>query len=115
MAATPRKARARRMAASVPRPTGNESDERAGRDDAGVLELVAQVGDQRRDSQLLAGDPLQQLARLEHAAVAMHVLAQPRAQRREVAALELLLDVRQIDADALPQLRGHQVADRVRR
>ena len=45
----------------------------------------------------------------------MEVLAQPVAQRNELTSPDVLLDVRDLDCDPLPQLAGDDVAQRVRR
>ena len=55
---------------------------------ARVLEAPAEVVDERLDLQLLPGHAAQQLTRLEDASVAVDVLAQPLAQRGELARLD---------------------------
>src|SRR5215217_7367376 len=65
---------------------GVRTDVRSGRggEDARVRELFPQVPQERIDLQVRAGDAPEQLARQELAAVAVDVLAQPLAQRREL-------------------------------
>src|SRR4051812_10313985 len=87
----------------------------SGREQPGVLELGAQVRHERVDAEILPGHAGEQLARVELAAVAVHVLPQPLAQDGEVARLDPRPDVGHVGLDALPQLRRHQVADGVGR
>ena len=77
--------------------------------------FVAQVARNGSGRSVLARHAGQQLARRELAAVAVDVLAQPVAQRRELAAAELRLDLGQVGAGARPQLGGDQVPERVGR
>src|SRR4051812_2688351 len=83
-------------------PANCASDRRG--EDAGVLELGTQVADQRLDLELLAGDPPQQLPRLERTPRTVHVLPQPVAQRGELAALDLRVELGQVGAQAAPEL-----------
>src|SRR5215211_6474474 len=74
---------------------------------------VAHVGlgvDLRR-----ARDALERLERRELAAVTVQVVSQPLAQRPELALLELVVQVGEVGDDALPDLRGDQVPEGVRR
>src|SRR5687768_1565338 len=82
-------------------------------DRARVGELSTQVAQERLDRQLLARDAGQQLGRRQLAPVHVDLLPQPRPQRAEVAALDLLVDVRKRAAQRLPQLRRLEVAERV--
>src|SRR3954447_4072265 len=62
----------------------------------GIQQLGLEVGEERFYPELLPRHPLQQLARSELAAVAVDVVAQPLAQRREVAGGDAVLDRRQL-------------------
>src|SRR3954471_15453583 len=81
----------------------------------GVEQLALEIDEPGLDAQVLAGGPPQQLARVELAPVAVDVDPQPLAQRAELPRREVGLDVGQILPQRAPQLRGHEVADRVRR
>src|SRR3954454_14100570 len=81
----------------------------------GIEQLRLQVVQERLHAELLPGGATEQLARVELAPVAMDVLAQPLAQSGEAAARDVGIDVGQLGRQRAPQLRGHQVADRVRR
>src|SRR3954451_5228835 len=81
----------------------------------GIEQLALEVDEPRLDAELLAGGPPQQLARVELAPMAVDVQPQPLAQRPEVPGGEIGLDVGQVVAKRAAELRGHQVADRVRR
>src|SRR3954463_3955695 len=65
----------------------------SGCEQPGVLELGAQVADERVDPELLAGHLPQQLARVVLAPVHVDVGPQPLSQRAEVALLDPLPDV----------------------
>src|SRR6266404_4394464 len=79
-------------------------------------ELLAQVADVRRRVDLgRAADAIERLARRELAAVPMQVLAQPVAERRELALLEAVVEIGKVVDDTFPDLRRDQVPERVRR
>src|SRR5438093_1094517 len=67
-------------------------------------ELVAQVAEQRLRIEPAAHRPLEQLAGQVLASVPVDVLAQPFPQRAELARPHLLVEIRQLRPDALPQL-----------
>ena len=69
-----------------------------------VAELPLEIAEVRRRVHLRAGGALEQLLRRERAAVPVHVLAEPVAERHELAALELLVEVAEIRLGALPEL-----------
>src|SRR3954471_11131437 len=81
----------------------------------GIEQLALEVGEPRLDAEFLPRGPPQQLARVELAPVTVDVIAQPLAQRPELARREVAFDVGQIVAQRAPQLRGHQVPERVGR
>src|SRR5579875_1030430 len=62
-----------------------------------------------------ADDQLERLARRELAAVAVEVLSKPVAERAELAALEVVVEARDVREHALPDLGRDQVAERVGR
>src|SRR5436190_3141614 len=85
-------------------------------DDVDPRQLRAQVEKVRHGVDLRRPDrTLERLRRCELAAVAVQVLAEPVPERREVALLERVVEVRQVGRDPLPDLRRDQVAERVGR
>src|SRR5690349_5032844 len=80
-----------------------------------IQQLRLEIGEQRLDLQLLPRGAAQQLAAVELAAVHVYAGTQPLADWTELARANLLLDVRDVVIERAPELRGHQVADRVRR
>src|SRR3954452_11651491 len=78
-----------------------------------LLTEVAHVG--RRVDLGGADDLLQRLARRVLPAVVVQVLAEPVAERAELAPLEAVVEVRQGGDDLLPDLGGDQVAERIGR
>ena len=76
--------------------------------------LGVQIAQVRRRVDPGAGHPLHQVLRLKLGPVAVDLLAQPAEQRRELAAGDLVGQVRDILLDALPQLDRDQVAQRSR-
>src|SRR5687768_17392036 len=75
--------------------------------------LLAQICEVGLGVDPRAGRALERLLRHELPAVAVDVLAEPLAERRELAALELVVEVREILLDALPDLNAHHVAERI--
>ena len=73
----------------------------------------AQVLEQRRDRERAAARALEDLGRREPAAVAVDLLAQPLAERRQVAGADPLVEVVDVAAGGLPQLAGDHVAEAV--
>src|SRR5579862_78333 len=85
-------------------------------DSVEIRELLAEVPHVRLGIDLAPADgPLERLGGCELAAVPVQVVAQPVAKRREVALLEGVGEIRQVGADALPELGRDEVAERVRR
>src|SRR5688572_3384988 len=78
-------------------------------------QLPFEVAQQRIGRQRLARHPLAELARLVPAPVRVQVGVEPFLQRAELAASELLVEITDLFADRLEQLRRVQVAQRVRR
>src|SRR5438094_30594 len=62
-----------------------------------------------------AGRMLQQLLRRVPAALRMDLLAEPLAQRAELALLQLLVEAAELVVRTLPQLHGHHRPEEVRR
>src|SRR6202011_191795 len=81
---------------------------------ADTAELPLEVAQIRRRVDAAPRHALQEVLRHEGAAVPVHVLAKPLAERRELAALELLVEVAEVGLDALPELNGDDVAEGVR-
>src|SRR3990170_5727373 len=77
------------------------------------LELVAQVREVRPWVDRAADDALHGLSRRELPAERVDVLAQPRVQLVEVAALDLLVDIEDRRAGLLPDLDGEDGAEQV--
>src|SRR2546421_616925 len=62
-----------------------------------------------------AGGAPERLLGRELASVAMHVLAEPVTQRRELTSLDLLLEVGDVVEHLLPDLHRHHRAEQIRR
>src|SRR6266571_1418071 len=82
--------------------------------DAGAV-LLAQVREVRLRIKRRAGGAPQRFLRRELAPVAVHVLAEPVAQRRELTPFDLLLQVRNVVEKLLPNLHRHHCSKQVRR
>jgi hypothetical protein len=74
-------------------------------------ELLLEVADVGAGVHRTADDPLEGLLRRELAAVAVQVLAEPLAQLAELAALDLVVEIWDRLAYALPDLRRDDVAE----
>src|SRR5918994_2616085 len=75
--------------------------------------LAAQVAQVRLGIEAAARDPLDQLPRHELAPMAPEILLEPGRERTELALLELVVQIRDLDGHLLPQLPGDDVAERV--
>src|SRR5829696_5598901 len=75
--------------------------------------LPAQIAQVRLRVEPTAGDPLDQLARHVLAAMPPEILAQPRGERAELAALELVVQTGDVGRHPLPKLAGDDGAERV--
>src|SRR5947209_4323727 len=78
-------------------------------------ELLAQIAEQRLRVEASAHHALEQLGGHELAAVPVHVLTQPLAQRGELAGPDLVVEIRQLAPDPLPELARDDVAEGVGR
>ena len=87
------------------------------RDFCGVerLELAAQVGEVGLGVERAANRALEQLRRLERPTPMVDGLAEPLAQRAELACLELRVEVAELGDRALPELNRDDIPERVRR
>src|SRR5436305_9090141 len=74
-------------------------------------DLLAEVGEIRLGVERPAHDALKQLRRSERTTPAVDVLPQPLAERAELAALELRVEIPQLARRALPQLNGDHVPE----
>src|SRR5438874_1827661 len=80
-----------------------------------VAELALEIAQVRGGIHARAGRALEQLLRRERAAVRVHVLAEPLAQRHELTALELLVEIAEVCRRTVPELHGDDVPERVGR
>src|SRR5436305_1248712 len=80
-----------------------------------LLQLTLEVSEIRLGVHGRSHSAPQELLRLEHPAVPVDVLAEPRGERRELAPLELLVQVAEVGSGAFPQLNRDDVPERVRR
>src|SRR5688500_1781523 len=78
-----------------------------------LLQLAPHVAQKRFGIERAADYALERLRGGELAAVAVDVFAQPLGERGEVAAADLPVEVRQVGARPLPDLRGRDVPERV--
>src|SRR3954469_17703805 len=89
---------------------------RGGRKAVDLADLRAQVAHVRLGVDLARPDrALERLRRRELAAVAVQMLAQPLAQRAELALLKPLVQVRDVGKNPCQELRRDQVPERVGR
>src|SRR5436309_1595159 len=81
----------------------------------GRAELLLEIREVRLGVDRRAGRTSQQLLWRVFAALRVDVQAEPLAQRRELAPLDLLLEVAELLGRLLPDLYGHHGAEEIRR
>src|SRR6185437_11343573 len=82
---------------------------------SGQLDTSTEVSEQGLDRELAAAGALEDLGGREPAAVPVNVLAQPAAERGQIALADLRGKVAQVAVGGLPELAGDDVAEAVGR